>query len=98
MTSRSDLSVVFTEPNALTERKVEKSLIKVVGARDIENQIWLPPAEPFALKHLSGPSKREKPANDSISLLVCPEKEEMKKSPQIEEEFLVEDDAQGNDS
>ena len=59
MTSRSDLSVVFNEPIALTERKVEKSPIKVIGALDIEDQIWLPPIEPLALKHLSGASRRK---------------------------------------
>ena len=59
MTSRSDLSVEFNEPNALTERKHEKSPTKLVGARDIEHQIWLPPAENFSLKLLSGASIRE---------------------------------------
>ena len=43
MTSRSDLSIVFNEPKALTEGKPVKGTIKVIGARDIENQIWLPP-------------------------------------------------------
>ena len=46
MTSRSDLSVVFINQIALTERKHEKRTIEVLGARDIEHQIWLPDTYP----------------------------------------------------
>ena len=88
MTSRSDLSVVFNEPKALTEGKPVKSSIKVIGARDIEHQIWLPPTKPLVIEALNGVRGREQPAKKSIGIVLVRQDEE---TEVIQEELPVEE-------